>query len=181
MWQLSYHPYGVCKLTLTIRQNQTKANSSHVINVKTALPVIVVVILQIITVKQNITLKQLKGYTKMNGSSAATKCGVNLHSSFTVRRRQYSAATLIWCKFTFKFYSAPASIFSYHLIWCKFKLKFYSAPASIFSYHLIWCKFTFKFNSPPASIYSYHLIWCKFTLKFNSAPASIFSCHLNLV
>ena len=69
----------VCKLTPTIRLNQTKANSSNVINVKTALPVIVVVILQIITVKQNIAFKQLKGYTKNNGRSAATQFGVSLH------------------------------------------------------------------------------------------------------
>ena len=58
---------------------QPEANISPVINARTFLPVIVVVILQIYTIEQ----KQAKCYAKISGSSAATKCDVMLYLCFT--------------------------------------------------------------------------------------------------
>ena len=56
------------------------ANISPLIHVKLFLPVIDVVTLRIDTIEDmNIVLKQMKGYTKTSGSSAATKYGVKLY------------------------------------------------------------------------------------------------------
>ena len=46
---------------------------------KIFLPVIAVGILRANTIEQNIVLKQLEGYTKISGSSAATRFGVKFH------------------------------------------------------------------------------------------------------
>ena len=45
---------------------------------QTFLPVIVVVILRIHTIEQNMAFEAVESYTKISGSSAATKIGVKL-------------------------------------------------------------------------------------------------------
>ena len=76
---MAEHFKNKCYFTLSFLLKQIKSSIFQDINVLTFLPVLIVILWNK-SIEQNIIfLKQLKGYTKTRGSSAATNVGVKLH------------------------------------------------------------------------------------------------------
>ena len=63
----------------------SNSDTLRVLNVKTFLPICVVVIPRCNTIEQSIAFKEIEGYTKISVNSSATKFGVKLHLVFTVQ------------------------------------------------------------------------------------------------